>query len=313
MIHWLERGVEVQRLSLFLLSASVLLALTIPNRGAAGGAEVCFGDCSGDGRVAVNEIVLLVRISLGVESLDACARSVPLAAPRIDDLIRAVRNLLEGCSVDVATATPTPTVTAAPTTVIEGGMLTAGRVLRIEFATTPPFVESLPNTLYALLGNGERLQPYGMMTGELYDGDVLLGVSVSSVGCCGTGIYSFHPAPVTWRTADSPWNFPAGDPASVDFASLHDGSIDGRIDITIDSGSVVFDLDAVALVFIHATFANGGSTIPPAPVLRSVRILGAPPVDSTPTVRTETPAATATATATRTASRTPTQTEDDDD
>jgi hypothetical protein len=163
-----------------------------------------------------------------------------------------------------------------------GATLTPERTLRIEFSTSPPFIESLPNTLYAFLGLVDRIEPYTTITGSLYDDDVLLGVSTSSNGCCGTGVYSFHPVPVTWKASGSPWDFPAGDPAVVDFTSMHDGTIDGRIDIVIDAGRFDLDLEAVALRFIHATFSNGGSVIPPAPILRSVRILPELPGDPSP-------------------------------
>lgn len=238
-------------------------------------AERCTGDCGGDGAVAVNEVVLLVGIVLGEVPLDACATVV--AVPTVADLVRSVGHLLSGCP----TASPTPTPTQLVE--VEDGLLLPERVLRIEFSTHPPFVESLPNTLYALLGDVERQAAYGGITGRLYDGDALLGASTSTIGCCGTGVYSFDPVPVTWRSADSPWDFPAGDPAVVDFTPLHDGSIDGRIDITIDAGRIALDLRAVALVFIHATSSNGGSTIPPAPGLRSVRLLGRGMSDPTPT------------------------------
>ncbi len=300
------RGLETSVL-LGLLFACLVLPLK-PQPAGAGSVEACFGDCSGDGRVAVNELVVLVRIALGAAPLDSCEQSPPAAVPRIDDLVRAVRHLLVGCAAGIPTGTPT--ATALPTVAVDDRTLTAERVLRIEFVTTPPFVESLPNTLYALLGSGERRQAYGTMRGAIYDGSTLLGVSESSIGCCATGAYSFNPAPVTFRAPGSPWDFPAGDPATVDFTSMHDGSIAGRIDITIDAGSILLDLDAVALVFIHATYANGGSTIPPAPVLRSVRILGAAPGDPTPTA-TISPAV-ATAITSPTSGTTPTPGDDDD-
>jgi hypothetical protein len=270
---------------------------------AAGGGD-CFGDCDDDGIVAVNELVVLVTIALGGTPSAACSSLAPgSAVPTIGDLVRAVTGLLNGCD-----ATPLPTEPAP------AQALTADRILRIEFATTPPFVESPPNVLVAFLGTVERVAPYNRVTGALYDGDVLLGVSTSPEGCCATGIYSFHPVPVTWKAPGSPWDFPAGSPAIVDFTALHDGSIDGRIDVVIDAGRFDLDLASVGLRFIHATYANGGSTIPPAPVVRSVRIIDAPPVTPAPTLTvTPTAASTATGAATPTAASTPTTEPDDDD
>jgi hypothetical protein len=120
--------------------------------------------------------------------------------------------------------------------------LTPERTLTIEFYTTPPFVESLPNALYAFLGPVTRVAPYGRMTGTLLDGNTVLGVSTSTLGGAGTGLYALFPAPVTWKTALSPWDHPRGDPAVADFTSIHQGTIEGRIEIVIASGRL--DLEA---------------------------------------------------------------------
>jgi hypothetical protein len=284
-----------------LIVVLVCLVLVHPSKLHAGAGSDCLGDCGDDGVVTVDEVILLVNVALGSAPLTACPLpGLAAVLPTIDHLIGAVNNLVDGC--------PPPVPTPTPTVIIDDGGLIPGRILRIEFFTSPPFVESLPNTLYAFLGNAERVEAYGSMTGALYDGDTLLGVSTSTAGCCATGTYSFHPAPVTWKSPGSPWDHPVGDPAVADFTSLHDGSIDGRIDITIDAGRLNLDLNAVALVFIHATFSNGGSTIPPTPGLRSVHIVGGPPVEVTPT---EAPRPTATRLPE--ASPTPTRRGDDDD
>lgn len=61
---------------------------------------VCAGDCNGDGRVAVNEIVRAIAIALGSVSWEECP-----AADRngdgqvtVDELVRAVAMALNGCS-----------------------------------------------------------------------------------------------------------------------------------------------------------------------------------------------------------------------
>lgn len=84
-------------------------------------AQPCTGDCDGDGRVTVDEIVCGVNIALGLQAIDAC----PIFdgdgsnAVEIDALITAVDHVLKGCpTVPVtaaATPTPTPTQTMAPT------------------------------------------------------------------------------------------------------------------------------------------------------------------------------------------------------
>src|SRR5262245_21813276 len=63
----------------------------------------CIGDCNGDDRVAVNELVTLVNISLGTLSIESC----PLPpCPQIDVVcaMGAVNNALRGCPAQPVTA-----------------------------------------------------------------------------------------------------------------------------------------------------------------------------------------------------------------
>lgn len=60
----------------------------------------CPGDCDGDGRVAVNELVAAVSIALGIDDLAACpvAAGSDDVAVTIDDLVRAINAALDGCA-----------------------------------------------------------------------------------------------------------------------------------------------------------------------------------------------------------------------
>ncbi len=61
--------------------------------------EVCAGDCGQDGRVAINELVVAVRIALGQLSVESC-RAVDTSGDgtvSIDELVGAVRYALIGC------------------------------------------------------------------------------------------------------------------------------------------------------------------------------------------------------------------------
>jgi len=78
-----------------------------------GVAQTCVGDCTGDGMVQINDLVLGVNIALGSAAIAEC--------PSLDDgsgmvtvarLIIAVNNALNGC----AGGTPTPTTTPIPGT-----------------------------------------------------------------------------------------------------------------------------------------------------------------------------------------------------
>jgi hypothetical protein len=59
----------------------------------------CRGDCDGDGRVSVDELIAGIRISLGIEGLDACPvfDSDADGNVRVDDVVRAVASALTDC------------------------------------------------------------------------------------------------------------------------------------------------------------------------------------------------------------------------
>lgn len=126
------------------LAACLLLLAT------ASPAAACVGDCSGDGRVTVDEVVLGLDIGLGRRSTTACSRidADEDGAVSISELTRAVASLLEGCPgtptstpTDTHTATPTDTPTATPTpTANLPPVLTAPFVYR----TFPGFDVALP-------------------------------------------------------------------------------------------------------------------------------------------------------------------------
>ncbi len=76
-------------------------------------AQDCLGDCNGDGRVAVNELVIGVNVALQRAEISTCeAFDDGSGEVGIAVLIGAVLNALEGCGA----ATPTPAATATPTT-----------------------------------------------------------------------------------------------------------------------------------------------------------------------------------------------------
>ncbi len=73
-------------------------------------AAACQGDCSGDGEVTVNELVLGVNIASGGAELARCA-SFDVNGDgevTINELIGSVANALNGCNAPGPTPTPTP-------------------------------------------------------------------------------------------------------------------------------------------------------------------------------------------------------------
>jgi hypothetical protein len=103
-------------------------------------AQTCAGDCDGNGAVAVEEIILGVRIALGEAAAADCLAmdADGSGTVAIDELLAAVRHALDGCAPSPTTtatgaATPTPTNTVAPTTG------TADLAAAVRVATDPIF------------------------------------------------------------------------------------------------------------------------------------------------------------------------------
>jgi OmcA/MtrC family decaheme c-type cytochrome len=105
-----------QRLVHFLTVAILGMALAAsgPTRGAA---QVCIGDCDGNGMVTVDNVITMANITLGSTPIDACTAGLPDQADSvtIDLIVTAVNNAIVGCAV-VPTGTPTNTpISPAPT------------------------------------------------------------------------------------------------------------------------------------------------------------------------------------------------------
>jgi len=63
---------------------------------------MCLGDCNGDGRVTIDDVVRAVGVLLGGNFLATCSACDANGDGRItvDELVRAVGNLLSGCATD---------------------------------------------------------------------------------------------------------------------------------------------------------------------------------------------------------------------
>lgn len=103
-------------------SAGLVLALSVlfaPLPGDAGVAGVgCAGDCNGDGRVTIGELLTAVRIALGEAPVSDCSAADDNGDERISvgELVRAVAAASTGCPVSPA-ASPTPISDPTPTSV----------------------------------------------------------------------------------------------------------------------------------------------------------------------------------------------------
>jgi len=148
--------------------------------------------------------------------------------------------------------------------------LTQGNILRYTFQTDPGAWGALaPDYLdLKLVSNGSfsPAEPLSVLTATLYDGNTLLGSYVSPFN---TPISTFIGIQLgEWISSASPNpGFPFGFATVIDFTSILNGTIQGRIDVTISSGTLSFDFPFTAPTppeqnypqFLRTTSANSAS------------------------------------------------------
>ena len=108
---------EPLRMPLVLLAALALGALLSAGPASA----VCVGDCDGDGRVPINELIRGVNIALEALPASECTafdRNED-GQVRVDELLAGVNAATGGCPIeDTPTATAPPTPTATPSSAL---------------------------------------------------------------------------------------------------------------------------------------------------------------------------------------------------
>ena len=127
-----------------------------------------------------------------------------------------------------------------------------------------------PDVIRLNFGLTEVLVAYTARVAELYDGNTLLGTHRSTLFGSHVGLLNLDPSN-SWRTPTSLWNF--DNPGVADFTTILDGTIDGRIDYTVETGEHSIPLNQINLNFIKATGASGGWVVTPAPTITSIEII----------------------------------------
>jgi hypothetical protein len=143
-------------------AAALALAHALP-----AAAQTCTGDCSGDGAVAINELITGVNVALGNEELSRCPSfdrnsdgSVGIA-----ELVAAVGHALDGCPL-LATPTATAMPTATPMPVEGRCVVQPGE--EVSFDPEQPFCELLSSYRFFVDGANQvpndRVLPYDLNT-----------------------------------------------------------------------------------------------------------------------------------------------------
>jgi uncharacterized repeat protein (TIGR03806 family) len=135
----------------------VLLGLALAalaERASAGVA--CIGDCDGDGRVRINELIVGVNIALGEFPLAECDSfdRDGNGSVGVNELLAAVNTSSSGCSM---AATPTPTATPVPTGAAETRCAVPPGE-GVNFDPTQPFCELLSSYRF-FTGDGSTQEP----------------------------------------------------------------------------------------------------------------------------------------------------------
>lgn len=151
-------------------------------------------------------------------------------------------------------------------------ILTPDKIVRVNFELTPPFSYT-PDTLCMGIGPVGIQSAYTTRRGAIYDGGQLLGTYESNlfgnyVGDVYLGICS------SWKSIDSV--FDVDNTEVIEFTGIQGGSIDGRIDFSIETGMMTCNLDHVTLSMGEAYASNGTHASLPEPVITQVSLIPEP-------------------------------------
>jgi nucleoside phosphorylase len=183
-----------------ILAAAFVATLCMPaDLRAQSSGPVCTGDCDGDGRVAIDELILLVRIALADAPADSCAAAAE--PPAIDELVGSVSNSIAGCPPFIAVLSAFPAelvplldqATVEETIEVNGKMIRLGELggVRVALGMTGIGLVNAANTTSALL---DRLDVTGVVVSGVagsieFIGDVTVPVEWELEG---GGSYAAH-------------------------------------------------------------------------------------------------------------------------
>jgi hypothetical protein len=155
-------------------------------------------------------------------------------------------------------------------TIAEMITLTPDKTLRIDFYI-PQVQSPVPDRLELFFGMVEANR-YTSINGLLYNGQQFLGLDIEDLFGGSTGTLSLSPA-LTWVSPESEYRL--GYTGVIDFTSIRNATINGRIDLTIQTGSITLDLANVNLDTLETTDL-GDYICMPQPVVTSRTIIPEP-------------------------------------
>ena len=148
-------------------------------------------------------------------------------------------------------------------------VLDTTNTLVVDFTVDSNFVPVIPDQMTFALGTVTVLAPITSRNATLFDGSQPLGTAIETNFGTGTGPLSLNPANAF--VANGVGNG-FGVPAEVDFTTIRDGSIQGRIEFTVTTGAIDFDPNAIYFGF---TQVGGGGFfgVSPSPAVTSVTLV----------------------------------------
>lgn len=129
-----------------------------------------------------------------------------------------------------------------------------------------------PDLMNLHFGLTETLAPLTGRVASVYDGDTLLGTHDSSGDPFGNYVGPLNLDPSnTFTTPGNVYQFL--DPAEMDFASIQDGSIDGRVEYSVLTGAHDVPLNQIHLVLGQGAGPSSYFNVNPAPTITSIEVV----------------------------------------
>ena len=151
----------------------------------------------------------------------------------------------------------------------QADVITPDNKIVIEFETAGEY-NLTPDVMSLLFGLTEVIEPFTARVASVYDGDTLLGTHSSDLFGNHVGLLNLDPSNV-WTTPGNIYVFL--DPAEIDFTSIQDGTIKGRIEYTVQTGAHDVPLDQISMSLGQGLGQSSQFVVTPAPTITSITVV----------------------------------------